>query len=244
MGILLARSARLGAAMILLVLLSACAVRSISNSGYPGNHASNPFYRGELAEFDVLGIDAAAASDAEIARTLAEHKAPAVARGAGIMVVQSGAPLPDDALLHPLQAQFSVTPFSGVPLALAPAGQADGAYARMLRLAAAKSGAEIILCYWGTLESAVQGQPTKIVSWVPIVGAVVPDETQHMRIRLKVAVIDVRSGAWAMFAPAAFDDTSLSASLIRASSDQSQVAQLKAKGYEAAANEFVARFVR
>jgi hypothetical protein len=83
-----------------------------------------------------------------------------------------------------------------------------------------------------------------MLSWVPIVGSVVPDETQHMRIRLKVAVIDVRSGAWAMFVPAAFDDTSLSASLIRASSDQSQVAQLKAKGYEAAAHEFVAKFVR
>lgn len=41
----------------------------------------------------------------------------------------------------------------------------------------------------------------KVVSWVPILGALVPDENQRMRIRLKVALIDVKSGKWEMFSP-------------------------------------------
>ncbi len=45
-----------------LTLFTACGVRSISDSGYyadsdrRGPGASNPFYRGELSEFEVLGI--------------------------------------------------------------------------------------------------------------------------------------------------------------------------------------------
>ena len=53
--------------------------------------------------------------------------------------------------------------------------------------------------------------------------------------RLKVAVIDVVSGRWDVFAPAEFDDDALSASLIRASSDQAQVALLKERACKAAA---------
>jgi hypothetical protein len=51
-------------ALVITVLLSGCSVRSISNSGYnPGGYYprggdNNPFYKGELSEFDVLGIDA------------------------------------------------------------------------------------------------------------------------------------------------------------------------------------------
>ena len=63
-----------------------------------------------------------------------------------------------------------------------------------------------------------------------------------MRIRLRVAVIDVRSGSWSMFAPEAYADSTLSASLHREASDQSQVALLKEKAYKAAAEALVARY--
>jgi hypothetical protein len=58
--------------------------------------------------------------------------------------------------------------------------------------------------------------------------ASIPD-AQVMHIRLKVAVIDVRSGHCSMFAPDAHTDASFSAERSRAASDQRQVQVLKAQ---------------
>ncbi len=64
------------------------------------------------------------------------------------------------------------------------------------RLTAAKAGAETLIVYWGVLESAREGYATKTISWIPIVGSLLPDEKQQMRIRLKAAIIDVKTGYW------------------------------------------------
>jgi len=74
---------------------------------------------------------------------------------------------------------------------------------------------------------------------MPIVGSVVPDEHQHMRIRLKMAVVDVRSGNWAMFSPEPFEDKAVSARLGRERSDQAQVSKLKQQAYASAARDLV-----
>jgi hypothetical protein len=248
----------------LVVLLCGCETRSISNSGYVANGSGyianggrgNPFYAGELTEFDLLGIDVSRpATEAEIADQLAKRQKVGVRKGASMMVIQSGALIPDDQMMKELDRYFSVVPFTGVPLvererpsyassSPSPILQDERItnYAKALRLAAAKSGAEVIFCYWGMIESAVEREPTKAISWVPLIGAAVPDEMQLMRIRLKVAVIDVRSGQWSMFAPEAYVDSALSASLIRAQSDQHQVAALKEKVYKAAVEAFVAKY--
>ena len=63
-----------------------------------------------------------------------------------------------------------------------------------------------------------------------------------MRIRLKVAVVDVATGSWSMFAPEAYVDRSLSASLDRGASDQEQVELLKGKGYQASAETFIVKY--
>ena len=231
-----------------LLLLGACETRSISNSGYGGR--GNPFYSGELTEFDVLGTDVEPpASDQDIARSAADYHAVIARKGARVLLVQSGVLIPDDPMIEALARYFTVIPFSGVPLpghaaaAARPAPPGDAAaYAHAFRLAAAKAGAEFILCYWGMLESTVDREPTKAVSWVPIVGSVIPDETQHMRIRLKLAIIDVATGSWSMFVPDAFVDASLSASLNRAGSDQGQVQELKAQAYKAAVEALVTKY--
>jgi len=254
---------RLGWAALLaaMLLLPACDTRPISNSGYAGDGRGysggrgNPFYKGELTEFDLLGIDVSRpASDEEIAQQLADHGRVGLRKGGAMMVIQSGALMPDVQMVTALERYFSVVPFTGVPLlrheatyasndvSPALADERSTSYARALRLAAARSGAEVIFCYWGVLESTVEREPTKVVSWVPLVGSVIPDEVQLMRIRLKVALIDVRTGHWSMFAPEAFVDSTLSAALIRAQSDQKQVEALKAQAYKAAVAAFVARY--
>ena len=65
----------------------------------------------------------------------------------------------------------------------------------------------------------------------------VPDQRQRMRIRLKIAVIDVRTGNWDMFAPQAFEDQAFSSMMKRVASDQGQVDELKHKAYAAAARQ-------
>jgi len=85
---------------------------------------------------------------------------------------------------------------------------------------------------------------TKTISWVPIVGWGIPDERQRMRIRLKVAVIDVKTGQWEIFVPDAIEHDAISASYTRESSDQGQVALLKAKAYPAVAEDIVKRYGR
>lgn len=173
------------------------------------------------------------------------------------MVVQSGALFPDTEMVQALERYYTVAAFTGVPVQGAKPGDPQGralqppatplpqaSYSRIFRLAAARGGYEAILVYWGVLESQTQGLGTKAISWVPIVGSIVPDQSQQMRIRLTMALIDVRTGQWETFMPEPFLDDAVSNQLSRASSDQEQVGLLKTKAYKAASEALVGRFGR
>jgi hypothetical protein len=153
-------------------LLAGCAqTRSISNSAYReepgffGDHApvnsSDPAfnYRGELSEFDVLGITrGTVASDTEIERILANAKRVHLRLGSSILLIQSGAMFPDGPMVSELSKHFRVAPFSGVPpvTRMSRINQLEArdaaSFSRALRLAAAQGGNDVILCYWGILE--------------------------------------------------------------------------------------------
>jgi hypothetical protein len=152
-------------------------------------------------------------------------------------------------MIAALDRYFAVIPFSGVPpadhkITTAKPALADEAqaYGHGLRLIAARGGADLIFCYWGVLESAAEDEATEGVSWLPVIGGVIPDQTQLMRIRLKVAVIDVKTGSWATFMPAPFTDTALSAAANRAAADQAPVEKLKAEAYKAAVDAFLKKY--
>jgi hypothetical protein len=238
----------------LALTLGCTTTRSISHAAYttertcyaaPRYSDAAFSYQGELSEFDVLAIDRnQPISDADIERALNNGGTPALKAGSSLLVVQSGAVFPDAAMVSALSSNFNVVPFSGVPGATRPADTGGGAYSRLLRLAAARAGSDAILCYWGILESGTADAWTKTVSWVPLVGLAVPDQRQHMRIRLKLALIDVRTGSWTVFSPPAFGDRSLSTHLSRKSTDQRQVESLKKLAYETSARELAQRYVR
>jgi hypothetical protein len=244
----------LSACFVAMTFVVGCKTRSISNSGYAsesgcyraGSYSGAAFaYRGELSEFDVLAIDRnQLISDADIARALDNSGIPILKPGSSLLVVQSGAVFPDAAMVSALSSNFNVVPFSGVPGATQPTETGRGAYSRLLRLAAARAGSETILCYWGILESGTQDLRTKTVSWVPLAGWMVPDERQQMRIRLKMALIDVRTGSWTVFSPPAFGDRTVSTRFSRNSADQQQVESLKKLAYAASARELTEKYVR
>jgi hypothetical protein len=236
--------------------------RSISNSGYqpeggPGSYGprearSAPafVYRGELSEFDVLGIaQGEITSENEIRRALDNSKKVRLQENSSILLIQSGATIPDGPMITELGKYFSVVPFSGVPPGgggLSACSTIEGhdpeSYAKSLRLAAARGGNDAIVCYWGMLESESDHLPTKTVSWVPVVNWVLPDENQHMRIRLKLAIIDVRTGNWSVFSPKPFQTARISTSPRRGAADQKQVERLKLEAYTASAQELVRRY--
>lgn len=237
-----------------LALAGCTTTRSISNSGYrddsPGDYpravrgSADPGfqYQGELNEFDVLAVDRnKLVTDEDIARALDGAKRVILKPGSSILLIQSGAVFPDGPMVAELSKHFKVTPFSGVPpkhRTMIDTEPSEGASsARLLRLAAARAGAESVVCYWGILESARRNMETKTVSWIPFAGWVVPDESQHMRIRLKLAVIDVRSGRWTVLTPEPSEDKAWSTGFTRGSSDQKQVEALKRKAYEAGAKQ-------
>jgi hypothetical protein len=230
--------------VLMVLIISAgiwgCATRSISNSGYPGDTKSqNPYYYGELNEMDVLGsADAKSASEEDIRKALENRQEIKLRKNTTIIVIQSGAIKPDEPMIDELNKKFIIISFSG-----APARQKEqGSYSKGLRLTAAQGGCTHILCYWGTLETAVEDKATKAISWIPVAGAFIPDESQQMRIRLKAALIDVASGKWVMVTPDPIDDSALSSGLGRAKSDQKQVAELKKKAYATLVSELVRYF--
>ena len=210
--------------------------RSISNSGYPGSHAPgravypDAAYRGELNEFDLLvPATSEEIDERDIAAALADRRPVTAEPGKSLMVVQSGAVAPDAPMIVALQKAFQPVPFSGIP-------STDGkSYAKRLRLAAAEGGCSRILVYWGMLEAQTRQQATATISWIPVIGRMVPDQTQEMRIRLKAAIIDTASGRWRMLTPEPIADDSWSAPMGRAGANQDQVAHLKETGYQALA---------
>lgn len=111
--------------------------------------------------------------------------------------------------------------------------------ANTLRLAAARANCDFIVCCWGIIESASEPLPTKTVSWMPVVKWVTPDERQHSRIQLKLAVIDVASGAWTLNSPDTMEDKTWSTRPRREVADQKQVEQLKSEAYQHAARQLV-----
>lgn len=231
---------------LVIVLLSGCATRSISDSGYnasKGYRSDNPLYQGELSEFNVLGISSnQVITEDQISNALKNSKERVELRkGDSILLIQSGAMIPDDEMIQNLEKYFSVSIFTGVPES---ADSSNTNYSKGLRLAAAKAGIEKIITYWGVLESGTKNLATKTISWLPVVGWTLPDESQEMRIRLKVALIDVDTGRWEIFVPTTFEDKSYSSMLNRRNSDQSQVATLKAISYEAAVAGIVSRYVK
>ncbi|MBP9643414.1 MAG: hypothetical protein KBE15_08040 [Budvicia sp.] len=230
-----------------ILMVSGCATRSISNVG----NGQNQFYGGELRDQDVLGaMPEQGITDADIKTALNNSRYSfRLPKDSSILLIQSGAMTPDPAMQAALKQFYSVSVFSGVPpdsYRYRDSQNKDTKvdYPKLLRLTAANGGQDKILVYWGQLESGSENEATKVVSWVPFVGGVLPDETQHMRIVLRIALIDVLSGRWTTFTPETFESSMVSGRYNRDSKDVKQVMALKEQAYQAAAKEIFERFSR
>ena len=89
------------ALFIALLVVAGCATRSISDSGYRsesgyrGQTSGNPLCKGELSEFDLLGINSESkVTQEEINRALESKQRLTVPKGSSIMLIQSGSLIP------------------------------------------------------------------------------------------------------------------------------------------------------
>src|SRR6185503_17662239 len=109
-------------------------------------------YRGELSEFDLLGVvrDQSALEE-DIGQALDKARPIQLKPRSTILLIQSGAMFPDGPMVAELSKHFTVVPFSGRPPARDSISSLDtrdsAALSRSLRLAAARAGAETIVCY-------------------------------------------------------------------------------------------------
>lgn len=231
-------------------LQSGCTSRSISNVGH--RYGNGHGYQGELSELSVLGVQVnEEVSNQDIAAALQEREGNFVEleRGEVLAVIQSGARFPDKEMLVSLETLAKVVPLSGVSPERVPSygeqrkNKEPMRIDKSLRMAAAKGGASKMLVYWGILESASEPeQAAKQLSWVPLAGRLIPDETQHVQIRVKAAIIDVATGNWTMLRTEPIQDKRMSSRLTRESSDLKQVLALKERAYGRFAKNLKARF--
>jgi hypothetical protein len=192
----------------------------------------------ELSDTDVIGASAQAPTDEDIRRTLDRAARVEIQPGETVLVLQSGEPVPDARMVSELNKHFRAVPFSGIRSDWSSGASTSGSdfYAKALRFAAAQAGATKILCFWGSLEVAHHDLSTKTITWLPVVDIFVPDQKDRVRVHLKMAVVDVRSGAWNLSRTEPQEAQLVSTGWGREHTDTIQVRDLKQKSYEIAVN--------
>ncbi len=106
------------AVAMLAAALGGCGTRSISNSGYyeDGYYGRNAFYQGEIDELDLfVPREREATFNSNITAALADAKPVTAQLGQPLLVVQSGALVPDELMTDALKAHFQVSPFPVCP---------------------------------------------------------------------------------------------------------------------------------
>jgi len=224
------------ASLVVLVggmMLGACETTSISNPGSGGGRGGDRLYRGELQAMDVLGLPVGQISEAEIRAAFGGGGGGGLVRvpaGSRVMLVQSGALVPDAALVEAFSTHCEVLPFTGQP----ERGSGDEGVkdaSKRLRLAAARAGAERVVVVWGKLETARQDNEGNLVSWIPLVGQVVPDGQLATRLTLSAVVMETVGGRWGSVSPPPTERRFHTSQLRHSGRWARQVEELKAESY-------------
>jgi hypothetical protein len=209
-----------------------------SDQTYKKKGKSSP----QLAENEVLGLQAhGSASDSDIRRILDETRSFNLREQSNVLLVQSGAHHPDNEMIQALSKHFTVVPNSGIPSDLR--AEEEGDVSKALRLAAAHAKAETIIVYWGKVEMKRDDLPTGLVSWVPVVDFIVPDEYQKVRMHIKVALIDVRTGQWATFRTEPIEDQMLTTRYAREKAPNWPLKSIKERMYQSSVRKLLDGYV-
>jgi hypothetical protein len=198
-----------------MLLLAACETRSLSQPY--ADRWSNRAYWGEMNEWDVVG-----------SALPPGQNVPAVTlrKGQRVLLVQSGAQLPDDGMRMAVGKHFQVDGASGI--STDPTESEHG-----LRGAAARGGYDLVIAYWGTIEVEREAIGS-VAAWVPVVNIWATTSEQKARLRLRMIVLDTKTGSWRTVEAAPQSSVMVSSLASYGSDDSQQMKDLKATAYQAA----------
>ncbi len=227
---------------LLFIFLGGCVTKSISETGYAQSESngrvSNTQRSKELNELQVLGIkNLSAITEENISEVLATSSPVELPKGSSILLIQSGADFPDSEMVESMSEYWDVNIVSG-----SNDKYSEGNLNKALRFIAASGGNKHLIVYWGIVETAKKTLGTRGISWVPLVGWIIPDENTQMRISLKFAIIDVEKGSWKMFQPSAVEKEFMSTFIDRKGKEQQKVIELKKLVYADAAKKVFEKF--
>lgn len=229
--------------LLTLTMLAGCSTTSISNSGYKKkpsakwNHSQTIEVDNELNELAVLGITPdfkrLKPDLAELLKTSLPIRVPS---GSRILAIQSGTDYPDSKMLSSMSEYWDVSTLSGNRR-----NYSQDNLNELLRYTAARGGNEFLIVYWGVIETAQKNLQTKSVSWLPLVGWSLPDKKTQMRVLIKFAVIDVRSGQWKTLQSTPAHSDFLSTIMNRNGKNRLAEIKIKEEVYSMAAKELFNR---
>ncbi|HYE30503.1 MAG TPA: hypothetical protein VEH27_03680 [Methylomirabilota bacterium] len=236
---------KLGTLLLLTILpafIGAGCHVNIGSEHHQSRHSPAVRKGSELNEYELLGLRADASFETEVEKALAAAKDLRIKPGSTVMLIKSGRSLPDQKMVQALEGNYQVVTFTGIPTEAGFKAEAETPFSKGIRLAAARAGAETIICYWEKLETTTQELPTSIVSWVPVLDLTLPHESQSLRLTAKLAVIDVRSGNWALFTTQPHERKGLRTASGKEHNDQTHIEALRGTAYNAAAAEIQRRY--
>lgn len=225
-----------------LAALAGCSSGSISDSD-GRSLGGQSLYQGELSAYEILGVNPRAPiSDTDIQRARMPRHPLELAKNAPILLIQSGALFADDEMMRAMATHYTVSTFSGVPLSQRDRTDAPPSYAQLFRLAAARGGIGTVVVYWGIVETTQETLGTSPLSWVPLIGGSIPDQSRHMRVRVMMSVIDVATGQSDTFTNTPVEDDIVSSAHDRDSSAAALITALKTRAYQSAADTLASRY--
>lgn len=210
---------------------------------------------GHLTEQDVLDINPkmeVTEDDIQDAIRAASAGTFNLAQGSRIILVQSGATVPDSVMQEAMMSHYQVSVYSGIaPIKPRPKLARKGEtpletpepnYIKTLRLAAAKAKQDKIIVYWGNLELGKLDNDNKTIVWQRYLSGDIPSSTKQLRYLIRFALVDVKTGMWTMYSSINHQDEYVQAVFKGYENDVVQVNRVKEASYRLAAQNLANHF--
>lgn len=215
-----------------------CAGLALALSACRSTSLSDPSGRGHGHDLSLYELTGQAGGDnvteAQIAsaRRAGGRTGSLPPRGAKVLLVQSGAHQPDDELISAYRPYCQPVIWDG----RAPGGNEErktsgGAVGRKLRLVAAEQGCSHVIVIFGEIQSDSHALPTKAVTWVPVVGHIVPSERSGTRLVAQALILETGSGRYLTVAARTQQTSGVTTEEGAYGVDSRRSLRLKAKAY-------------
>lgn len=209
----------------------------------------------QLTEYEVLDIDLNQEISEEDIRTAVEIAKSQVFKltpKSKIVLVQSGATVPDTTMQEIMMKHYRVSVYSGIsqakntPKVFKKNDQStvtsNNSFIRKLRLASARAKQDKIIVYWGKMELGRLDRESKTRVWEGYNGGSIPSSTEYLRYLVRFAIVDVNTGMWAMYSSINKEAPYKRRSINSTSEDIAQLTKVKDDAYLLSVENLLAQF--